>query len=64
MRPITVSNANQYAERPSEAALVLNTPFSLYRSIGKSVFVVPTYYHNEATMEAIYTPVHAAAEGR
>ena len=63
VRPITVSNANQYAERPSEAALVLNTPFSLYRTIGKSVFVVPTYYHNEATMAAIYTPVHAAAEG-
>ena len=41
VRPITISNANQYVDRPVEAALVLNTPFSLYRTIGKSVFVVP-----------------------
>ena len=27
VRPITVSNANQYVDRPIEAALVLNTPF-------------------------------------
>ena len=43
VRPITISNANQYVDRPVEAALVLNTPFSLYRTIGKSVFVVPEY---------------------
>ena len=36
VRPITVSNANQYAQRPTDAALVLNTPFSLIRTIGKS----------------------------
>ena len=41
VRPITISNANQYVNRPIEAALVLNTPFSLYRTIGKDVFVVP-----------------------
>ena len=40
VRPITISNANQYADHPIEAALVLNTPFSLYRTIGKNVFVV------------------------
>ena len=37
VRPITISNANQYVNRPIEAALVLNTPFSLYRTIGKAV---------------------------
>ena len=34
VRPITISNANQYAQRPTDAALVLNTPFSLIRTIG------------------------------
>lgn len=58
VRPITVSNANQYVQRPTDAALVLNTPFSLIRTIGKNVFVVPHYFENEADMEAIYTPVH------
>ena len=58
VRPITISNANQYVNRPIEAALVLNTPFSLYRTIGKNVFVVPDYYENAKEMEAIYSPVH------
>ena len=31
VRPITISNANEYVERPTECALVLNTPFSLIR---------------------------------
>ena len=58
VRPITVSNANQYANRPVEAALVLNTPFSLYRTIGKAVFVVPEYYSDEREMAQVYSPVH------
>ena len=58
VRPITISNANQYVNRPTEAALVLNTPFSLYRTIGKAVFVVPNYYSDEQEMAAIYNPIH------
>ena len=58
VRPITISNANQYANRPIEAALVLNTPFSIYRTIGKAVFTVPDYYQNEQEIEAIFSPVH------
>ena len=63
VRPITISNANHYVNRPIEAALVLNTPFSLYRTIGKAVFVVPDYYQNEQEMEAIYSPVHTGLSG-
>lgn len=62
VRPITISNANQYVNRPIEAALVLNTPFSLYRTIGKDVFVVPNYFDNAKEMEAIYSPIHQPAE--
>lgn len=32
-RPITIGNANQYVNRPIETAIVLNTPFSIIRSI-------------------------------
>ena len=59
VRPITISNANQYVDRPIEAALVLNTPFSIYRTIGKDVFVVPPYFSDPNEMEAVYSPVHA-----
>ena len=57
-RPITISNANQYVSRPVEASVVLNTPFSMIRSIGKKAFVTPDYMPREQ-MEAIYSPVHA-----
>ena len=57
VRPITISNANQYVDRPIEAALVLNTPFSIYRTIGKDVFVVPNYFSDEKTLASIYTPI-------
>ena len=57
-RPITISNANQFVNRPVEASVVLNTPFSMIRSLGKKAFVTPDYMLREQ-MEAIYTPVHA-----
>ena len=60
VRPITISNANQYVDRPMEAALVLNTPFSLYRTIGKNVFVVPSYFDNDEEMAQVFTPIHPA----
>lgn len=62
VRPITISNANQYVDRPIEAALVLNTPFSLYRTIGKDVFVVPEYFNNPQEMEAVYCPIHTPTD--
>ena len=63
VRPITISNANQYAQRPTDAALVLNTPFSLIRTIGKNVFTVPTYFSSEEEMEAVYSPLHPRCSG-
>lgn len=58
VRPITISNANQYVARPAEAAVILNTPFSLIRTIGKAKFVTPAYFEDADEMEEIYTPVH------
>ena len=62
VRPITISNANQYVDRPTDAALVLNTPFSLYRTIGKAVFVVPDYYDNQQEMETVFSPIHVPSD--
>ena len=57
VRPITISNANQYVDRPEDAALVLNTPFSMIRTIGKNIFVIPDYFE-ENELSKIYSPVH------
>lgn len=57
VRPITISNANQYVKHPTEAAMILNTPFSLLRTIGKSVFVDPEYFTKQE-LDNIYSPLH------
>ena len=58
IRPITISNATSYVSRPAEAAVILNTPFSLIRTIGKAVFVTPDYFQSEEELSKIYTPLH------
>lgn len=60
-RPIALSNAHQFANRPSEANVVLNTPFSLIRTIGKRPPMVPKYYTTGAELDSVYTPLHHAA---
>ena len=57
VRPISISNANQYVDRPIEAAAVLNTPFSIIRTIGKPAFNIPEYMLAEEA-ERYYSPVH------
>ena len=56
-RPITLSNANQYITSPVEAPLILNTPFSIIRTINKKPFQDPKYFSPEE-LESIYTPLH------
>ena len=56
-RPITISNANQYVNRPSEAVLILNTPFAMIRTADKATFRDPGYYTQEE-LDSIYTPIH------
>lgn len=63
VRPITLSNANQYVNQPAEAALVLNTPFSLIRTVNKTAFVDPKYF-SPKELEAIYSPLHTPREGQ
>ncbi len=57
IRPITISNANQYVNQPSEAAIVLNTPFCLIRTMGKTTFADPNYFSADE-LEEVYSPVH------
>ena len=61
VRPITISNANQYVNRPAEAALVLNTPFSLIRTINKRAFTDPKYY-SQKELDSLYSPFHTPAD--
>ncbi|KAA6350998.1 Lipoteichoic acid synthase 1 [termite gut metagenome] len=62
VRPITISNANQYVEHPIETAIVLNTPFALYRTFNKKIFVILKYWEDREAMYSLYSPVHIPAD--
>lgn len=60
VRPITISNANQYVAHPKEAAAILNTPFSLIRTLGQQSFKEPGYAPSETDEK--YTALHGGNE--
>jgi phosphoglycerol transferase MdoB-like AlkP superfamily enzyme len=60
-RPITLSNAGAYVEDPRDISIVLNTPFTILRTIGKTKVQRANYFSNEE-VEKIYTPVHKPAD--
>ena len=56
-RPITISNAMQYTNTPQETAILLNTPFSLMKSLENTTYVHPHYFSNEEA-EKLFSPIH------
>lgn len=56
-RPITLSNAGQYVREPLETAIVLNTPFAIYRTLEKQSLKKVNYF-NQQELEEIYNPIH------
>ncbi|MFN8254419.1 MAG: sulfatase-like hydrolase/transferase [Bacteroidales bacterium] len=58
-RPITIGNAGAYTEKPIEMAIVLNTPFTIIKTLNRSPLSVPKYFE-EQKLEEIYTPLHPA----
>lgn len=60
IRPIAISNASAYTAHPTEAAVVLNTPFSIIRTIGGKVFSEPAYFASTGEAEKVFSPLHQA----
>ena len=57
-RPIKISTANQFIIKPNDASLILNTPFTMIRTIGHSSYHNPAYFTSNSELESIYTPLH------
>ena len=56
-RPITLSNAAEYATIPKDINIVLNTPFALMRTAKANVIEKVAYYNSEDSLAQIYTPI-------
>ncbi len=63
LRPITVSNAHQYANQPLETGIVLNTPFSFLRTWKVKHIPTPHFFSSQAELDSIYSPIHLPIEG-
>ena len=56
-RPITISNAARYVDNPRDVAIVLNTPFSIFRTLGKKVLVKYKFFDDEK-LTRLYNPYY------
>ncbi len=54
-RPITISNAARYVENPRDVAIVLNTPFSFFRTFDKKALLKYEFFDNEQLVK-LYNP--------
>jgi phosphoglycerol transferase MdoB-like AlkP superfamily enzyme len=55
-RPITLVDAGQYVKEPGQVNIVLNTPFAIYRTLGKTKIKRVKYFSDDE-VEKIYSPV-------
>jgi len=58
VQPVSMSNVWSYVKNPDDAALVLNTPFTLIHSAGKKGFRRAEYFKSDTELEKIYDPLH------
>lgn len=61
-RPISINYAFSYANTPTEAGLVLNTPFSIIRTVGQTTIPTPDYFATEAELDAVYSPLQIPSD--
>jgi arylsulfatase A-like enzyme len=57
-RPITLSNAAEYANDPKEVNIVLNTPFAFIRTIRTAVIQKVNYFTDDKELISQFTPLH------
>jgi phosphoglycerol transferase MdoB-like AlkP superfamily enzyme len=58
-RPITLSNASKYTNNPNQRALVLNTPFTLIKTVNKIPLHEVNYFASQKEQERIFSAFHS-----
>ncbi len=61
-RPISINYAFRYTNVPEQTGIVLNTPFSLIRTVGQNIKPIPRYFDSKEALEAAYSPLHLPAD--
>lgn len=61
-RPITLSNAGEYVQKPQEVSIVLNTPFAIFRTLGKTRIQKINYIQDPQELINRFNPVHVPSD--
>jgi phosphoglycerol transferase MdoB-like AlkP superfamily enzyme len=56
-RPITMSNAGDFVSAPGDMGLVLNTPFTIMKTL-KAVNLKMEHFYTEQKLDSLYLPIH------
>ena len=62
LRPITIITAGAYTSAKN-VPLLLNTPFSIAKTVGHESLQIKRFYPGETELSAVYTPVHKVMPG-
>lgn len=58
VRPLALRNAKEYVKKTTDINLVLNSPYTIIRTMDKQSFKIPAYYTDAKKMEKVFCPVH------
>lgn len=61
-RPITISNAGEFVDHPADINLVVDTPFSIMKTMNTKP-LKPLNYFSPSQLDSIYNPVHQPVAG-
>ncbi|MCP9755343.1 alkaline phosphatase family protein [Lacihabitans sp. CCS-44] len=59
-RPLGLNHAGEYVEQPHHTALVFNTPFTIFKTLGGSKIKKLTFFQNDIELEKAFNPIHLA----
>lgn len=61
-RPISVNYAHKFVNDPMETGIVLNTPFSMIRTMTQIARETPVFFKTDEELAAVYSPLHIPSD--
>ena len=61
-RPISVNYAHKFVSEPLQTGIVLNTPFSMLRTVNQLAKSTPILFADEESLASVYSPLHIPAD--
>ena len=57
-RPLGLNHAGEYVQQPHHTALVFNTPFTIFKTVGGNQTKKLAFFRNESELEKAFNPIH------